>query len=503
MDTLPRGVPISIITRLMHPVNNTKGADEKMIKFTDIVSIQIDKGSEQPLYLQVVEALKSAIESGTLAPDSKLPSIRGLAKELNVNTVTIVTAYRQLEQQGYAWSKMGSGTYVRPVQTPATTRQIHVPHYGINFASATPTPEIFPVDDFKRLLNHVLDRDGGHAFGYQESQGWPPLREAMQQYLANADINTPVENIHIISGAQQGIDLTAKILINQADTIFVEGPTYHGAIASFQSRGARIIPIPLEEDGPDLKTLKQQLAQHRPKLFYAMPNYQNPTGYSYSLQKKKALLELAREHQFFIVEDDYLTELCFDDKGSNLPLKALDTNDQVVYIKSFSKILMPGLRLGLLAAPAVLNHDLGAAKQFSDISSSGLLQRTLDLYLREQTWHRHIQSMREIYSERYNLVIEAIAKHLPRDVKFTPPGGGMHLWLQLPQGITGDQLYRQCLGEDVLITPGSYFTPSGLYDQWFRLSYAAVHQDEIEKGVKAIGRAISNLTTPRNLQPLL
>jgi DNA-binding transcriptional MocR family regulator len=325
----------------------------------------------------------------------------------------------------------------------------------------------------------------------------------MQEYLASNQIHTPVENIHIISGAQQGIDLAAKILANHGDTIFVEGPTYHGATASFQSRGARIIPIPLEPDGPNLKALEEQLRRHKPKLFYVMPNYQNPTGYSYSANKKQALLDLAKIHRFDIVEDDYLSELSFDDTHSNQPLKAMDRDDLVVYIKSFSKILMPGLRLGLLAAPARLNHALGAAKQFSDISSSSLLQRTLDLYLREQTWLRHIESMRNIYTQRYLTLTQAIAEHLPKSIKYTPPGGGLHLWLQLPPGISGDELFNQCQREDVLITPGSYFAPSGIYDSRFRLSYAAVHQDQIEPGIKTIGRIMANLNTPRNLQPLL
>lgn len=468
----------------------------------DNVSIQLQRQGKEPLYTQIASALAEAIESGQLAPDTRLPSIRALAAALAVNTVTVVTAYRNLEQQGYIWSRVGSGTFVRPAPPAETTRQIYIPHNGINFASATPTPEIFPVADFKRLLNQVLDRDGGHAFGYQESQGWPPLREAMQKYLISSDIHTPADNIHIISGGQQGIDLAAKILANPGDTIFVEGPTYHGAIASFRSRGARIIPIPLEKDGPNLRELGQQLRRHNPKFFYVMPNFQNPTGYSYSVQKKQALLDLARERQFFIVEDDYLSELSFDDI-SRRPLKAMDSHDQVMYIKSFSKILMPGLRLGLAVTPAPLNYGIGAAKQFSDISSSGLLQRTLDLYLREQTWHQHIQAMREFYSARYEAALKALAEYLPKEVHFTAPGGGLHLWLKLPQGISGDELYQRCLREDVLITPGSFFAPSGLYDQWIRLSYAAASEDEIFKGVETMGRIIKESNSPHTIQPLL
>lgn len=466
------------------------------------IPIHLLRESKEPLYSQIVQALAKAIDSGQLPPDTRLPSVRNLAKLLEVNTITVITAYKQLEQQGYTWSRTGSGTYVRSAPPAETARQIFIPHQGINFASATPTPEIFPVADFKRLLNVVLDRDGGHAFGYQESQGWPQLRESMQQYLTSTGIKVPVDNIHIISGAQQGIDLAAKILVRHGDTIFLEGPTYHGAIASFQSRGARIITIPLEPDGPNLQALRQQLRHHRPKLFYVMPNFQNPTGYSYSVTKKQALLDLANQYDFFIVEDDYLSELSFSAKAPDQPIKALDSRGQVIYIKSFSKILMPGLRLGLLAAPASLNRELGAAKQFSDISSSGLLQRTLDLYLREQAWHNHLINVRQTYALRYQTAVDSIAEYLP-GVKYKPPGGGLHLWLQLPPGTTGDELHRLCLKEDVLITPGSYFTPSGMYDQYIRLSYAAVTEEDISRGIRIMGQVLKANITPSTIQPLL
>jgi len=164
---------------------------------------------------------------------------------------------------------------------------------------------------------------------------------------------------------------------------------------------------------------------------------------------------------------------------------------------------MPGLRLGLLVAPAPLNHGIGAAKQFSDISSSGLLQRTLDLYLREETWQQHMLLMKKIYTSRYEATKKGIMEYLPKEIHFVPPGGGFHLWLQLPQGITGDELYRQCMKEDVLITPGSYFAPTGLYNQWFRLSYAAVTVEDINQGIKTMGKVIRNIQVPHTVQPLL
>jgi|SRR5690554_326917 len=466
----------------------------------DSVPIHLDKDGTVPLYSQIVTALARAIDSGQLPPDTRLPSIRALAKQLEVNSVTVVTAYKELEQQGYVWSRMGSGTFVRSPSPPKTVRQVHIPAQGINFASVTPTPEFFPVEDFQRLLNLVLDRDGGSAFTYQESQGWPPLRESMNQYLQDCGIETSEDSIHVISGAQQGIDLAAKILVNPGDTIFVEGPTYHGAIASFQSRGARIVPVPLQKDGPDMDSLGALLNRHKPRLFYAMPNFQNPTGYSYSRRKKQMLLGLAQEHQFIIIEDDYLSELSFTGR-CHPPLKAMDIQDRVLYIKSFSKILMPGLRLGLLVAPAPLNDRVGSAKQYSDISSSGLFQRTLDLYLREQAWQQHLDNMKEKYGSRYNTAIQAIREHLPQ-VEFTPPQGGFHIWIKLPTGISGVELHRRCLQENVIIIPGSIFTPHGHYGQWIRLSFAACAEDQIRTGISTIGRLLKEQDQP-NIQPLL
>ena len=218
-------------------VNRTKEENPSGRYFKN-VSIQLQREGEKPLYAQIAAALKEAIDAGQLPADSRLPSIRTLAAQLQVNAVTVVNAYRELELEGYVWSRTGSGTYVRSSPPAKPPVRFSSPHQGINFASATPTPEIFPVGDFKRLLNLVLDRDGGHAFGYQESQGWPPLREAMQEYLGQIGIAARLENIHIISGAQQGIDLAAKILVRHGDTVLVESPTYHGAIATFRSRGS-------------------------------------------------------------------------------------------------------------------------------------------------------------------------------------------------------------------------------------------------------------------------
>ena len=456
------------------------------------VPIHLDHQGE-PLYLQIARAIVDAIQEGRIAANTRLPSIRSLARELEVNPVTVVSAYRHLEQQGYAWSKPGSGTYSGSVQTTAPARQISVPADAINFASSTPTPDIFPVEDFRQHLNRILDRDGGHAFGYQESQGYLPLRESFAQYLLNLTIEADPRQIHIISGAQQGIDIATKMLCRHGDTVVVEDPTYPGAMAAILSRGGRPLTVPLTPDGPDLVALEELFSRHKPRFFYCMPNYQNPTGCTWTPAIRQAVLELAHRHQIYIVEDDFLTELNFS-QHQNTPLKAVDTRGRVLYIKSFSKILMPGLRLGLLLAPPDLVEAAGEAKHLSDITSSGLLQRAFDLYLREGAWQRHLQEMKDIYQLRYQELLIQVQK---LSLKLTPPNGGLHLWLGA--GMDCDQLAQRCLERKVLIIPGSQFSPR--HRNYLRLSFAAVHQGQIKEGIAILADALQ--TRNPQISPLL
>jgi 2-aminoadipate transaminase len=357
--------------------------------------VKLDKESDHPLYLQLYNQLQEMIEKRQVLPDSKLPPIRKLATKLGVNNVTIVNAYKLLEYNGLVYSKVGSGTYVADLTSKAIIRkdnamesarieemgsmdrgQIEIGQNTINFASATPTPELFPVNDFKNVLNEVLDRDKGFAFGYQESQGFYPLRESIASYLSIPKSKLASEDIQIISGAQQGIDILAKVLLNYGDYLIVESPTYTGAIAAFRSRGANIIEVPMENDGINLEILEDKIKKYKPKFIYCMPNFQNPTGYCYSYAKKRALLELVNRYDVLIIEDDYLTELNYG-KRELTPLKLMDRYDKVAYIKSFSKIFMPGLRLAFLSVPQELYSDVLAAKHISDISTSAIAAKNL------------------------------------------------------------------------------------------------------------------------------
>ncbi|MCR4437145.1 MAG: PLP-dependent aminotransferase family protein [Clostridiales bacterium] len=478
-------------------------------------SIRLDKEDKIPLYTQLYGKIKEMINEGILCADFRLPSVRRLADALHVNRVTVVSAYRQLESEGLVYSKPGSGTYVE--NAPALTGrsagkdpdvfldelyqqddlslisngQIKIDDKTINFASATPTPDLFPVEDFKLVLNEVLERDKGNAFGYQDSQGFYPIRESIYKVLENKIQGVSPESIQVISGAQQGIDIISKALLKQGDCVITESPTYTGAIAVFKSRGAEIIDVEMQESGPDLNILEYSLKQYRPRLIYTIPSFQNPTGYSYSNYKRAQLLNLAEKYNCHIIEDDYVSDLDFEGKNYT-PLKAMDKQDRVIFIKSFSKIFMPGLRLGFMVAPRHLQGIILEAKHATDISTSGLIQRAFDLYIRKGFWDRHFKFMYDIYRERYTLAVKSLDRNLPDSATYAKPGGGLNIWLKLPMGISANSLSKHAQAEGIVFAPGKIFysrnTPQKLDN--IRLSFAAADSGQIEKGMEKLCRMI-------------
>ncbi|WP_026895059.1 PLP-dependent aminotransferase family protein [Clostridiisalibacter paucivorans] len=460
-----------------------------------IYDISLDRSSNQHLYIQLYNEIKKLIVDKELNPHHKLPPIRKLSEFLNVNNVTVVNAYKLLEQENFVYKKIGSGTFVNKIipnsmMDMESNQDIKKNNEDIiDFASATPTPDLFPVSDFKLVMNEVLDRDKGDAFGYQESQGYLPLRKSIMEYISNYNIHTRLENIHIVSGAQQGIDIISKSLIDYGDIVFIESPTYTGAIGTFKSRAARIIEIPMLEDGIDIQTLENKLKTFKPKFIYVMPNFQNPTGFSYSLEKKQQLLKLANEYDIYIVEDDYLSDLSFY-SNENTTLKSMDKNDKVIYIKSFSKIFMPGLRLAFVVIPISLTREFIAAKHISDISTSSLIQRAFDLYLKKGIWQKHINYMENIYKKRFEIMSEGLKKYMPKALNLYNPMGGLNFWISLPHGFSADVLYEISIHENITFVPGSYFFLNKRDDNHFRLSIASVYADEIYKGIEKMSTVI-------------
>ena len=472
--------------------------------------IELLRDESTNLYIQLYRKLKSLILAKRIKEHDKLPAIRELASEVEVNPATVVKAYDLLERDDLIYKKVGSGSYVSPIKRDIDEASLEANNQqqdafemlghgqlqleeSINFASATPSASLFPVKDFKYAINGVLDRDRGEAFTYQKSQGYYPLRESVNNYLSEMGIKSQINNVQIVSGAQQAIDLLVKVLINYGDKVIVEEPTYSGALSALRSREAVIESIPLKKDGMDMDKLKSKLKANDIELVYVMTSFQNPSGITWSREKKEELLDLSQKYDFLIIEDDCLSELYFD-REKPTSLKALDNSDKVIYIKSISKIFMPGLRLAFVILPDELLSSVLAAKHATDISSAGLTQRAFDLYLREGLWYKHLEKMRQLFGERYRFMSNTIQKHLPQGVEQVyQPDGGLYFWMKLPDMYKSKDLYFKAGERGVAFLPGNLFLANRENTPYFRLSFAAVDQDDIEVGIRSLAAVCRDL----------
>ena len=470
-------------------------------KFTDFVSIQLSKSTTIPLYVQLYEQIVTMIKQCKLAPGYKLPPVRKLAEQLKINPSTVVNAYRELEQNNFAVSRRGSGSYIAE-QIPQTVDELEntpaIPldltdeinlfsdeHDLINMSSISLNPHLISIETFKRAVNDILDRDKSYAFTYQESQGYLPLRQSITQELAQKRIITTPNNIQIISGAQQGIDIVARTLLNHGDIVFAENPTYPGAIAAFRSRGAKIIDIKLCKEGIDPADLEHKLQQFKPRLIYVMPNIQNPTGISYSKAVCHRLLGLAHHYDTYILEDDYISGLCYKNTLP-IPLKAYDNDDRVIYIRSLSKIFMPGLRLAYLIMPHKLAQSFLKVKHISDIATSGLTQRVFDYYLRQKIWQNHLDTIRSTCKAQFDFALKVADKYLPKDIHYLKPEGGLSLWLNLPDRLPAKDLIAKAKERGVILCDGAPFFIRNAPNHQIRLSFATLSLAQIQAGMQII-----------------
>lgn len=451
---------------------------DKMEKY----NIKLNK--ETVKYLQIYNHIKKIIVEKQIKENEKLPPIRKLAQHIGVNNTTIVKVYELLENEGYVYKTVGSGTFVSMIKT--SKDEIIVKKDGvIHFESGNPSTDIFPIEDFKSAVNMALSKDGSSIFEYDEGLGSEDLRQKIVYHLQDKGIKTTKENIQVISGAQQGIDIVCKGLINYCDVVFVEEPTYSGAIEVFKSRGAKIVSIPMLDDGIDIGILKLKLEKIKPKLIYTMPNFQNPTGISYSTYKKKKLIELAEKYDFYIVEDDFISDFKFD-SHDNKPLKSYDDKNRVIYIKSFSKILMPGLRIGIVDIPSELLKKVLWAKHSSDISTPGLIQRSMYYYMEYFNWNNYLESVEKIYTQKYKFTKNLINAKLSDKLKVRQSNGGINFFLELPRGYSSYDFTRFLLEKGVSVLPGTYFFDNIVDDRFFRINIAKSSIQDIEKGISII-----------------
>lgn len=365
----------------------------------------------------------------------------------------------------------------------------------ISFAAGNPSPESFPIPQIKEIADDILANDPITALQYGVTEGYAPLRDLVKQRLKRVyNIGTPDDETIIVTGGQQGIELTCKVMCNEGDVVISENPSFIGALNSFRSLGAKLVGVPLKDDGMDIAALENALKSNpKTKLIYTIPSFQNPAGITSTLENRKAVYELARKYDVLIIEDNPYGDLRF--AGEDVPTyKSFDTDGRVVYCGSFSKILSAGIRVGTLTANKELVSKIVVAKQVEDVHTNVFFQMVCTKYMSEYDLEGHIEKIRKLYMHKAGLMIAALEKYMPADVKFTRPDGGIFLWCSLPEGYSLDEFVKRCSDKNVFVVPGTAFLPDeSEVTRSFRLNYSMPSDEEIDRGIKLLAEVVQQM----------
>jgi GntR family transcriptional regulator/MocR family aminotransferase len=474
--------------------------------------------SNTPLYQTLYTHLRAAILSGELKRGMKLPSTRALADELNISRNTVLNAYRQLLAEGYLESTEGSGTFVTHVLPeslmtalyPTMLQPSQPPHLEPRrpsfserakaqiaisqpptagkprpFLAEAPALDAFPYQLWSRLVvRQARRRPVGH-FMYQDSAGYRPLREAIAAHIAvSRQVHCAPDQVMIVPGSQGALDLAARMLINPGDPAWIEDPGYSGAQGAFVGAGARLIPVPVDNDGLAVKTGIERAPHAR--LVYLTPSHQFPLGVTMSLARRLELLDWAKRANAYLLEDDYDSEFRFATRPL-ATLQGLDDAERVIYIGTFSKVLFPSLRIGYMILPPQLIDSFLKVRRLMDIHSPMLEQTVLAEFMMEGHFTRHLRRMRALYAERRSALLEA-ASELP--LRIDSPQAGIHCVGWLPNEMDDRALASKAADYDLNLTPISSFSIEPLPHQGLVLGYGGFGAQEIKEGIQRLGNLL-------------
>lgn len=363
----------------------------------------------------------------------------------------------------------------------------------ISFACGNPDAALFPNRELAVIAADILERKPVQSLQYGKTNGYGPFIETLRQRLLDVQkIRCTVDEILVTTGAQQAMDIVSKLLINEGDTVIVEEPSFIGSLNAFRSYGANLIGVPLEDDGMNVEYLEAVLKSHQGKIsfIYTIPTSSNPMGTTMSEEKRRAFYALVKKYRVPVLEDDAYGELCFDGIHPTT-IKSMDTENLVMYIGTFSKILAPGLRIGYVCADAALIDALSMAKQSSDLQTALLPQLMCDGYLHTYDVQAHIRRLQKAYKEKCDLMLECIDRCFPKDIYYTRPKGGLFIWCDLKRDIDTNEMINRCLAEKVAYVPGyAFMTDISVPRSTMRLNFTAVSKELMPVGMERIGRII-------------
>ncbi len=488
------------------------------------MDIKLDRNGSIPIYLQISNQIRGMILAGNLEAGAKLPPERKLAEQLQVNRSTVLNAYRELKANNLVDSHIGQGTSVimgrldggidqdggtgndapppsmpweqlfseNSLRSQDTTVRDLLRLSGssgmILFAAGVTVPGIDSLDALQRIQSEVLRQYGHSAVQHIPTEGFYPLRGSICALMGERGICANAEDVVVLSGSQQGLDLAARIFIDPGDVVFVEEPSFFSAFHIFKAAGARVIGVPTDKDGMRTDILAVMLERFKPKLIYTIPDFQNPTGFVMNLERRKNLLSLAYKHQTVILEDDPYGRLRYE--GSTLPpLKALDRHGHVIYLSTFSKLLFPGFRVGWLTAPQAVVSRFVLLKQLADLHTSSLPQLIFDRFIREGLLEKHLVTANKENCRRRDTMLESLHSAKMEGLNWNTPEGGLYLWCRLPDNMLQSRLLAKSVENGVSFVPGNTFFPATPPGNYIRLNFTYPAPEQITEGVKRLVRA--------------
>lgn len=361
----------------------------------------------------------------------------------------------------------------------------------ISFAGGLPAPEFFPVARMKDVAVRILEKEGRDVLQYSPTEGDFSLRKKIAERMKmKFGATVGAEEVLITSGSQQGLDLSGKIFLDEGDTVLCESPTYLGAIQALCAYGPRFIEVPTDGEGMILSELEKRLSTGgRVKMIYVNPDFQNPSGRTWSLERRLEFMEIVTRHEIPVVEDNPYGELCFE--GTQMPsIKSFDPAGLVIFLGTFSKILCPGLRIGWLAATPALVEKYVLVKQGADLHTSTFGQRQVAAYMETYDLEEDIRRIRETYRKRRDAMVRAMEREFPAGIHFTRPSGGLFVWVELPEGLDARVLLHKCLDRGVAFVPGGSFFPNGGRENTIRFNYSNMPEDRIAEGIRRVAEAL-------------
>ena len=487
-----------------------------MAELATFSQISLNQASDVPLYKQLADAVSDLIANTDVQTGEKLPPTRELAGQLGLNRTTVSAAYALLEQAGLIEGHVGRGSFVARRHTseaapdyssslPKDWNAILPPlepafpsahHVDISFASSRPAQDEFPLTQFRRLSKQVIDSpEAGEILQLGSAHGYAPLRRYLMEQSCAAGIARASDDLMITNGCQQALDLLARLFGSHGARVALEDPGYHGMLRVFSRAGADLVSVSVDHSGMETDALEEAVRRQNPQLVIVTPSFQNPTGATLPLERRKRIVSLAGRYGFVLVENDIYSELRY--KGKPLPtLKELDETGNTILLRSYSKVSFPGLRVGWLIAPRPVVARLAEAKQISDLHSDQLSQAVLLRFAESGELARHLERTRVAGAERLEAALAAARTFLPAGAAFTRPEGGMSLWIELPAPLTAEALLNRVQEQGVNFLPGRYFSARPAHHQRsLRISFGSLSPEQITRGIRLIGQTAAEELT--------